>query len=391
MRYNCHMTTSTISDWFILNPTDASPIHSQIEMHVKLAIARGRLEAGGRLPTIRSMARTLGVHPNTVARAYASLVREGVLMARPGRGTFVGPGTEGSTLISERDDHLNAIMSTALVEALSLGYPPEQVEASFALRLARLRQEARRWGVPAEPRRKAGSEFILTGSHDIAIELLAQHLKRLADFEIASSYTGSLGGLVALAQGEAHVAGCHLLDEESGEYNLPFVKRVMVGVPAVIITLVERTQGLIVPRGNPGKIQGMADVIQSGLKLINRQKGSGTRVLLDFLLRNQGFDHQLLKGYETEVDTHLEVAEAVASGGADAGLGILAAARAFDLDFVPVRKERFDLVMARSTQDWPRVRALRSVLENEEFKAAVHELGGYDTTRTGKFLAEVDA
>jgi putative molybdopterin biosynthesis protein len=196
---------------------------------------------------------------------------------------------------------------------------------------------------------------------------------------------------MALARGEAHVAGCHLLDEESGEYNLPFVKRLMVGVPTVIVTLVERTQGLIVPACNPKGIVELADVIQLGLRFINRQKGSGTRVLLDFLLKDLGAGYDVLKLTETEVDTHLEVAEAVASGRADAGLGILAAARAFDLDFVPVRKERYDLVMTRSSQDWPQVKALRNVLEDEEFKAAVHELGGYDTTRTGSVLAELDA
>jgi putative molybdopterin biosynthesis protein len=232
---------------------------------------------------------------------------------------------------------------------------------------------------------------MLTGSHDIAVELLTQHLKRHSEFEITSSYTGSLGGLMALARGEAHVAGCHLLDEESGEYNLPFVKRLMVGVPTVVVTLVERTQGLIVPTGNPKGVGELADVIQLGLRFINRQKGSGTRVLLDFLLKALGTGHDVLNRHETDVDTHLAVAEAVASGRADAGLGILAAARAFDLDFVPVRKERYDLVMTRSSQGWPQVKALRNVLDDEEFKAAVHELGGYDTTRTGSVLAEVDA
>ena len=384
------MAISTIEDWVVLDPVQPIPIHTQIKEQIKLALARGHVERGSRLPTIRALARTLDIHPNTVARAYASLVLDGVLVARPGRGTFVAQDDGGPGLQAEREARLNSIATEALVEALSLGFPPEQVEASFALRLARLRQEASRTGTVTDVENEPDPDLVMAGSHDLAFELLTSHLRRHSGLRTIATYAGSLAGLMALARGEAHVAGCHLLDEESGEYNLPFVRRVLVGEPVVVVILAQRKQGLLVPRGNPNQIEGLEGVIKRGLRYINRQKGSGTRVLLDFLLRQNGIDSTQVVGYGEEVETHLAVAEAVATSHADAGLGILAAARAFDLDFIPVRDERYDLVLTRRSLVWPQVKAMRGVLEGQEFKDSVNGLGGYDTSRTGDVLAEVD-
>ena len=194
-----------------------------------------------------------------------------------------------------------------------------------------------------------------------------------------------------LARDEAHVAGCHLLDEESGEYNIPFVKRILAGVPSLVVTLVERTQGLLVAVGNPKNIRTPEDLVRDDVTFINRQKGSGTRVLLDLLLRTSGVTPREIGGYDVEVDTHIELAEAIAAGRADVGLGILAAARATGLDFVPLRNERYDLVMRQSSLDRPQVKALRRTLESREFRESVSRLGGYDTSRTGVVLAELEA
>ena len=377
------MTISTIEDWVVLDPVQPTPIHTQIKEQIKFALARGHIERGSRLPTIRALARTLDIHPNTVARAYASLVLDGVLVARPGRGTFVAQDDGRPGLQAEREARLNSIATEALVEALSLGFTPEQVEASFALRLARLRQEASRTGTLTEVENEPDPDLVMAGSHDLAFELLTSHLRRHSGLRTTATYAGSLAGLMALARGEAHVAGCHLLDEESGEYNLPFVRRVLVGEPVVVVILAQRIGEL------RAEESGLEGVIKRGLTYINRQKGSGTRVLLDFLLRQKGIDSTRVVGYGEEVETHLAVAEAVATGHADAGLGILAAARAFDLGFIPVRDERYDLVLTRRSLVWPQVKAMRGVLESQEFKDSVNGLGGYDTSRTGEVLAEV--
>lgn len=371
-----------------LDPTNLSPLHSQIEAQVKLAIADERLGSGQRLPSVRAMAGVLGVHANTVSRAYAALVRDGVLTARTGSGTFVARTSGGPTLQAERQARLQSIVSRALVEALSLGFSPGEVEASFALRVARFRRKASPGRRPTAAAASRGPRIVVAGSHDLALDLLAGHLRGLAGLEMTSRHTGSLGGLIALARDEAHVAGCHLLDEESGEYNLPFVKRILAGVPAVVVNLAERIQGLLVRRGNPKGISTLDDLVRGDLTFINRQKGSGTRVLLDHLLRQRGLDPYRVRGYDVEVDTHMAVADAVASGRADLGLGILAAARAMDLDFLPQRTERYDLVVLRSSLNRPQVRALRRTVESAEFRDSVRNLGGYDTSRTGMVLAD---
>ena len=389
MPYNCHVANVTISSWLFLNPADEAPIHGQIEERIKLAIAREQLAAGQRLPAIRDAARALGVHANTVARPYSTLVRDGVLDAHAGRGTFVARTSGAPAFEAEREARLNSIVARAQVEALSLGFSPERIEASFTLRLARFREEGfpgtRRTQEQPEP----GPGLVVMGSHDLALDLLGAHLRRISGFGMTSAHTGSMGGLIALVRGEAHVAGCHLLDEESGEYNVPFVRRVLTGVPVAVVTLVGRSQGLLVPRGNPKGIGALEDLLRRDVTFINRQRGSGTRVLLDFLFRQAGLDQRLLRGYDVEVDTHTAVAAAVASGQADAGLGILAAARALELDFIPLRDERYDLVVPHAVRDLPQVEALRDVLDSAEFKDSVREMGGYDTSQTGTVVAEL--
>ncbi len=384
------MTNVTAPAWLALNPADETPIHKQIEDQIRLAIARGLLPADQRLPTVRALAQSAGVHPNTVARAYSALARDGVLAARPGKGTFVARERGDPGLEAEREARLNSIVVKAVVEALSLGFSPEQVEAAFILRMARIRQEALPDGSGAPTQAKPGPGLVIMGSHDIALDLLASHVRGLAGVELTSTHTGSLGGLIALARGEAHVAGCHLLDEDSGEYNVPFVRRVLAGVPTQLVTLVGRTQGLLVAKGNPKRILELKDVAREDVTLVNRQRGSGTRVLMDYLLRKLGLDPRCLKGYEAEVDTHTAVAAAVASGQADVGLGILAAAKALDLDFVPLREERYDLVVPEAVRDQPEVKALLAALRSTEFKDSVKQLGGYDTSQTGVVVSELD-
>ncbi|MFC1925910.1 molybdopterin biosynthesis protein [Chloroflexota bacterium] len=230
--------------------------------------------------------------------------------------------------------------------------------------------------------------IVIIGSHDLALDVLANHLhKQYPQRSISSSNVGSIGGLLALKRGEAHLAGSHLLDEETGEYNIPDVKRLLSDQDIVIINLVYRDQGLIVARGNPRGITGLEDLASPQMSFVNRQKGAGTRVLLDLRLRDLGINQDQITGYERVEYTHLAVAAAVISGSADAGLGVKAAANALDLDFVPLFKERYDLVIPRLYYESPFLEPLLDVLRQASFQAEVEALGGYDTSEMGNVVA----
>jgi putative molybdopterin biosynthesis protein len=230
--------------------------------------------------------------------------------------------------------------------------------------------------------------IVALGSHDLVLDLAASRL-RAADpaVSLASSNVGSLGGLVALRDGLCHIAGSHLLDPATGDYTLPYVERVLGGRDVAVIRLVHREQGLIVARGNPLGLRDLEDVARDGVRYVNRQRGAGTRVLLDHELSERDIESSAIGGYEREEHTHLAVAAAVAAGRADCGLGVLAAARAFDLDFVPLRREPYDLVMAAETVDDPLLAPLWTLLADDAFRAAVQDLGGYSTEETGRRVA----
>src|SRR5687768_11321437 len=227
--------------------------------------------------------------------------------------------------------------------------------------------------------------IVVTGSHDLVLDLAASTLReRDPRVTLASSNVGSLGGLTALRDGLCHVAGSHLLDPESGEYTLPYLGRLLPGREVSVVRLVHRDQGLIVARGNPTGITGIEDVAERGLRYVNRQRGAGTRMLLDHELARRGIEPESIDGYRREEHTHLAVAAAVAAGRADCGLGVLAAARAFGLDFVPVAKEPYDLVLLQDTLDGELLAPLWELLESDDFRRAVTELGGYDTAEMGR-------
>jgi putative molybdopterin biosynthesis protein len=222
--------------------------------------------------------------------------------------------------------------------------------------------------------------IVAIGSHDPVLDLAASLLRaRDPDRTLVSGPVGSLGGLVALRDGLCHLAGCHLLDPAAGEYTLPWIERVLPGREVEVVRLVHREQGLLVAPGNPLGITGLDDLPR--LRYVNRQRGAGTRVLLDHELVKRGIEWGSIDGYSREEPTHLAVAAAVAAGRADAGLGVMAAARAFGLDFVAVAREPFDLVMAPGE---PAVAPLLELLADDGFKEQVEAMGGYDTAETGR-------
>jgi putative molybdopterin biosynthesis protein len=227
--------------------------------------------------------------------------------------------------------------------------------------------------------------IVVTGSHDLVLDLAASEI-RAADpaATLASSNVGSLGGLVALRDGLCHIAGSHLLDPATGQYTLPYVERVLGDRDVAVVRLVHREQGLIVAPGNPLALGGIDDLARDGLRYVNRQRGAGTRVLLDHELGRRGIAPDAVSGYTREEHTHLAVAAAIAADRADAGLGVLAAARAFGLDFVPVTREPYDLVLAAETLEDPVVAPLWALLEKAAFRAAVEALGGYGVEEMGR-------
>jgi len=227
--------------------------------------------------------------------------------------------------------------------------------------------------------------IVVTGSHDLVLDLAASALReRDPRVTLASSNVGSLGGLTALSDGLCHVAGSHLLDPATGEYTLPYLDKLLPGRDVAVVRLVHRDQGLIVASGNPTGTTGIEDVGRRGLRYVNRQRGAGTRMLLDHELARHGIEPEAVDGYRREEHTHLAVAAAVAAGRADCGMGVLAAARAFGLDFVPVAREPYDLVLLKDSIEDQLLAPLWSLLESAEFRRAVEELGGYDTSETGR-------
>jgi len=205
---------------------------------------------------------------------------------------------------------------------------------------------------------------------------------------LASANVGSLGGLLALARDEAHLAGSHLLDESSGEYNVSYIQQHLAGRAVVLVHLAGRVQGLIVPPGNPKAVTALANLQRGDVVFVNRQRGSGTRVLLDYHLRHLGIDPAAIAGYDREEYTHLAVAADVASGAADTGLGILAAARALELEFVPLFSEQYQLVIPRQHYESDLLQPALEILRGEEFQSQVESLGGYDIARMGEVVWE---
>jgi putative molybdopterin biosynthesis protein len=235
----------------------------------------------------------------------------------------------------------------------------------------------------------AENQVVIAGSNDLALELLAKNTTvQHPRYTISISNMGSLAGLIALQKGNCHIAASHLLDLETGEYNSSFIKKHFSNLKIVLLNLSHREQGLIVKKGNPLGIKTIKDLASTALTFVNRQEGSGTRVLLDYRLKELEIDPADIPGYSKTALTHMDVALEVFSGSADAGIGILAAARMLDLDFIPLATERFDLVIPAEHYGTGAVKALREVLCSEEFKFHIRQMGGYETRDTGKIVYE---
>jgi len=247
-------------------------------------------------------------------------------------------------------------------------------------------------GVPARaellrPMSAIANTLVVVGSHDNTLDLLADELRaQTAHLSLSSSHVGSMGGLLAVKRGVCHMAGTHLLDEETGTYNVTYIRKILPDTPVKLVHLVMRDQGLIVPAGNPKEIAGIQDLNRADIRLINRQGGSGTRILLDYRLKQLDIQPDRIAGYRDEEFTHMAVAAAVLSGAADVGLGIHAAAQALGLDFIPVVTEQYDLLIPQVHFDMPSIQEILAVVASAPFKQRVGALGGYHTERTGEVI-----
>jgi putative molybdopterin biosynthesis protein len=230
--------------------------------------------------------------------------------------------------------------------------------------------------------------LVIVGSDDRALDLMARKLREdQAGPDVITMAMGSLEGLIALRHGVGHVAGCHLFDAETGDFNKSYARALFPGRALMLVTLAHRQQGLIVPAGNPKDIKDLAAAVSAGARLMNRNRGSGTRVWIDRLLAGAEVDPVRVAGYGDEVTTHDAAAEAVAEGVADVALGILPAANSYGLDFVPLVEERYDLVTPREYYDGGLLAPLLGLLNDDAFKREIDDLGGYVTRETGAVTA----
>ncbi|MCG6552947.1 MAG: molybdopterin biosynthesis protein, partial [Candidatus Magnetominusculus sp. LBB02] len=240
------------------------------------------------------------------------------------------------------------------------------------------------------PRSDILNTIVCIGSHDNTLDVLYNFLKKkYPEYSLSSAHVGSMGGIMAIRKREAHIAGTHLLDEATGVYNIPFIEKYLSGEKVILINLVYRQQGFIVRPGNPKNITTIDDLKRPDVMFINRQPGTGTRLLTDKCLRDGGVAAQTIRGYDMIEYTHMAVAAAVASGRADTGMGILTAAIALGLEFIPVAKERYDFVLTQETYALPMVEALFDIIRNDTaFKQAALGMGGYDCKDMGKVMYE---
>jgi putative molybdopterin biosynthesis protein len=356
-------------------------LYQQIAEQIRQEILTGKIKPGDQLTPIRRMASQWDCTIGTVQKAYQELTKQGLVTSRAGRGTKVVEGLPAHTETPLRRAALIHRAAAFLLEVLTAGYSPPEVESAVQEALNRWRTLEK---VDSSPPPKT---IRFSGSHDLVITWLASNFYDISpEFEFHIQFNGSLGGLIALAEGKSEIAGCHLWDQESDTYNLPFVRRLFPGQKMAVQTLAHRRLGLIIAKGNPKHVDGLKDLIRQDLRFANRQLGSGSRVWLDANLHKQGLYADQIKGYGNEKATHFEVALAVAEAEADIGLGLEAAAHSYKLDFIPLTFERYDLVIPAKSIDHSPVQNLMNWLKSPKAKAEIVEFKGYDTQQTGQLV-----
>ncbi|MBN1265880.1 MAG: GntR family transcriptional regulator [Anaerolineales bacterium] len=353
-------------------------LYQRIERSIRADILSGKIESGTRLPSMRALAEEWDCTPSTVLKAYQELASQGLVVSRAGQGTRVIGGKMPAVRQPLRKAELVHKAEAFLLQVLTEGFSSSEVEQAVRMALDR-------WRVIEQSRpEEMEQEIRFVGSHDLALITLANILPELSPgFKMNIAFAGSLGGLIALADKEADLAGSHLWDEETDSYNVAYVRKILPGRRTALVTIAHRRLGLILPDSNPLQLKGLEDLARENIRFINRQSGAGTRVWLDVQLQHLSIPADKIKGYRTEAATHSEVARAIAEGTADVGVGIETAAMGYDLEFLFLTRERYELILPELTWQRTPVQRLIEWLATDKAKSTIEALGGYDTTETG--------
>ncbi|MGG0239384.1 substrate-binding domain-containing protein [Bacillus rhizoplanae] len=235
------------------------------------------------------------------------------------------------------------------------------------------------------------SDSCIISGQDLSLDMLTKHLENhLKAPNILRAYQGSLTSLIQMYQGKGDIVSLHLFDGDTGEYNIPYVKRILVGQPCIVINLLSRTSGFYVQKGNPKRIKTLHDLCDASIQFVNRERGSGIRVLVDEQLRINGVSKKSIVGYDWEESNHIGVASQVANGKADVGIGAEKVAQIVNIDFVPFIQERYDLVILKTEENTALIETVKEVLQSPEFQNELRAIGGYDISKTGKIMYETN-
>ncbi len=367
----------------MLMESGESHLYLQIAESLRRRIATEELLPGTRLPSVRQTAEQWSCAPDTVARAYSRLSEEGLVVSHTRAGTRVSDAALGSGRDALGWANLVSKADRFLIEMLAAGATCRQTETALTLAVSRW-EELQTKSMQLRANSRQTALLRLAGSHDPIAEMLVNAIEAQAPGSIAVEYSGSLGGLLAVAREEADIAAIHLWDRETGTYNAPFVERILPGHTVALLNVAYRTQGLAVAAGNPKVIRGLEDLARSDVRFANRQPGSGTRVWLEHELAILGISTERVVGFDDVRRTHSDVAMAISLGEADTGLVVESAATAFGLDFVPMLREPYELAVPAEMWEHPAVRLLRRILSSTDFQEQVFLMGGYDTSVTGR-------
>jgi molybdate-binding protein/DNA-binding transcriptional regulator YhcF (GntR family) len=362
---------------------DDNFLYNRIAEDVRQDILDGRLQPGDRLPSIRDLTSRWNCTPGTIQRAYQELAHQGLVISQAGKGTHVSGQLDPSRIQAQvplRRAQMVHRAEAFLLESITAGYDLREIQQALNLAMDRWRTLQAEEAVVTDP-----GVIRFSGSHDLALIWMAEHFDTiLPGVNLKANFTGSLGGLMALAGGRATLAGCHLWDAETSRYNEPFIAKLFPGKHMVSTRLANRRIGLITAPENPLNLRRVEDLLRPGVRFVNRQSGSGTRVWLDATLQQLGLDAEKIIGYGDEKLTHSEVARCIAEGSADVGVGLASSASAFGLGFEFLVEECYDLVTYAAVAEAEPVSGLFNWLASQAGKAAIASLKGYDATHTGE-------
>jgi putative molybdopterin biosynthesis protein len=362
---------------------DDRPTYQRIAAAVKDDILSGKILPGTRLPGVRELAVKWNCTPGTIQKAYGQLVQSGLVTSQPGKGTFVSGGVEKlqPEYSSLRKATLVLKTEQFFLENISSGFTLDEIAQSFHL-------AADHWrSLDKLPQTNTQATIRFSGSSDTVINALPELIGSiLPGTRMDIQVVGSMAGLLAISQGKADLTGCHLWDESSGEYNLPYIYKLLPAKQVRVVTLAHRRIGFITAPGNPLKIHQLTDLTRKSIRFINRQNGSGTRVWLDSELSRTKINQETISGYNLEKNSHSEIALAIALGQADVGIGLQSAAVTLGLDFIMLARERYDLVALASKATIDPILSLLLWLDSQAGREFVGHFPGYESDHTGEVI-----